>query len=61
METMAGRKGKACLFRLPEKLVRQVDAHAKYLTQTTGMAVNRTDAVRALLTEALEKQGKKRG
>ncbi|GMV17951.1 MAG: hypothetical protein AMXMBFR56_61750 [Polyangiaceae bacterium] len=50
---------------MPEKLVRQVDAHAKYLTQTTGMAVNRTDAVRALLTEALEKQlekqGKKRG
>ena len=60
METMTGRKGKACLFWLPEKLVRQVDAHAKYLTQTTGMSVNRTDAVRVLLTEALEKRGGKK-
>lgn len=47
-------------FRLPTKLLKQVDAHAKYLRMSTGMTVTRTDAVRALLTEALErKKGKK--
>lgn len=47
------------MVRLTPKLVRQVDAHAKYLHMSTGMAVSRTSAVRALLTEALEKKGKR--
>jgi Arc/MetJ-type ribon-helix-helix transcriptional regulator len=45
-------------FRLPPSLIRQVDAHAKYLRSTTGMTVSRCDALRALLTEALEKRAK---
>jgi hypothetical protein len=44
------------MVRLTPKLVRQVDAHAKYLHKTTGMSVSRTSAARALLTEALEKR-----
>lgn len=47
------------MVRLSPKLVKQVDAHAKYLRATTGMAVSRTSAVRALLTEILEKRPKK--
>lgn len=46
------------MVRLTPKLVKKVDAHAKYLRMTTGMAVSRTSAVRALLTEALEKKPK---
>lgn len=46
-------------FRLPPELIRRVDGHAKYLRDTTGMTVSRCDALRALLTEALEKRGKK--
>lgn len=46
-------------FRLPVGLVKQLDAHAKYLRASTGMDVSRCDAVRALLTEALEKRGKR--
>lgn len=48
------------MVRLTPKLVRQVDAYAKHLRETTGMAVSRTSAARALLTEALEKQERRR-
>lgn len=43
-------------FRLPVGLIKQIDAHAKYLRASTGMNVSRCDAVRALLTEGLEKR-----
>lgn len=44
------------MVRLTPKLVKQVDAYARALTTKTGMSVSRTSAVRALLTEALEKK-----
>lgn len=47
------------MVRLTPKLVKQIDAHAKYLRDKTGMSVSRTSAARALLTEALEKKGQK--
>lgn len=50
---------KSVFIRLPVKLIRQVDAHAQKLRESTGMNVTRTDAVRALLTQALGKKGKK--
>lgn len=46
------------MVRLTPKLVKQVDEYARHLRKTTGMVVSRTSAVRALLTEALEKKGK---
>jgi len=51
------------MVRLSPKLVKQIDAHAKYLRAKTGMVVSRTSAVQALLTEVLEekKNGNKRG
>jgi predicted DNA-binding protein len=43
-------------FRLPDSLVARVDAYAKRLNATTpGLDVTRTDAVRALLTQALDR------
>ena len=42
-------------FRLPDSLVARVDAYAKRLNAVTpGLDVTRTDAVRALLTQALD-------
>lgn len=43
-------------FRLPDSLVARVDAYAKRLNAATpGLDVTRTDAVRALLTQALDR------
>lgn len=39
--------------RLPSELVRAVDSYAKRQTTKTGVKYTRTDAMRALLTEAL--------
>lgn len=44
------------MVRLTPKLVKQVDAYAKRLSQRTGLVVSRTSAVQSLLTEALEKK-----
>jgi hypothetical protein len=42
-------------FRLPAVLVARVDAYVKRLNSATpGLDVTRTDAVRALLTQALD-------
>jgi hypothetical protein len=42
-------------FRLPGSLLARVDAYAKRLNAATpGLDVTRTDAVRALLTQALD-------
>ena len=50
-------------FRLPGALVARVDAYAKRLNAATpGLDVTRTDAVRALLTQALDRvEGKGKG
>ena len=50
-------------FRLPASLVARVDAYAKRLNAATpGLDVTRTDAVRALLTQALDRvEGKGKG
>lgn len=53
-------KARVVFVRLPEPLIRRVDAHAKYLRSSTGMTVSRTDAVRALLTEALDAKKRNR-
>lgn len=40
--------------RLPQELVKSVDAYARQQTAATGVKYTRTDAVRRLLTLALE-------
>ena len=43
-------------FRLPKSLLARVDAYAKRLNAATpGLDVTRTDAVRTLLTQALDR------
>ena len=54
----AARKVKAVqlAFRLPVTLLARVDAYAKRLNDATpGLDATRTDAVRALLTQALDR------
>lgn len=49
------------VIRLPGALVAWVDAHADAMREKLpGMRVTRADAVRTLLTAALEKSGTKR-
>lgn len=57
--TAMGEKTEQVGFRLPTALLKRVDAHAKRLRESTGMSVTRTDAVRELLTEALDRRAKK--
>ncbi|MBV4544677.1 ribbon-helix-helix domain-containing protein [Pseudomonas triticicola] len=40
--------------RLPQELIERVDAYAKRVTGDTGVEVNRTAAIRALLVAGLE-------
>jgi len=47
---------KQTAFRLPPVLLKRLDKFAKRRTAETGMAMNRTDAVRVLLTKALEQE-----
>ncbi len=47
---------KQTAFRLPPVLLKRLDKFAKRRTAETGMAMNRTDAVRLLLTKALEQE-----
>ncbi len=46
----------APMVRLTAKIVRQLDARAKYLSNKTGLPVSRTSVARMLLTEALGKK-----
>jgi hypothetical protein len=47
-------------FRLPDDLMSRVDAYAKRLeAEQPGISVTRADAVRALLTRALDATGDK--
>lgn len=48
------------MVRLTPSLVREVDAHAKYLGATLGLHVSRASAVRMLLAEALAEVRAKR-
>jgi hypothetical protein len=42
-------------FRLPESLIKRIDAHAKRMeTENPGLEFTRVDAVRSLLTRALD-------
>lgn len=47
---------KQIAFRLPPVLLKRLDKFTKRRTAETGMAMNRTDAVRLLLTKALEQE-----
>ena len=44
--------------RLPQELIERVDAYAKRVTDDTGVEVNRTAAIRALLVAGLEAKEK---
>lgn len=47
-------KAKKLIFvRLPEELIRKVDAHAKYLRSTVGIPVSRQGALRLLVNQGL--------
>jgi Arc/MetJ-type ribon-helix-helix transcriptional regulator len=59
LSNMSQKPEKQVMVRLTPKLVKKVDAHAKYLRVSTGMTVSRTDAVKALLTEALDTREKR--
>lgn len=49
-------------FRLPAALVRRLDRHAARLRQEQpGLRVTRADALRLLLTEALDREEARRG
>lgn len=48
-------------FRLPAELLDKVDRYAARLSEETGIAVSRAEAVRVLLTVALESDAQKRG
>ena len=49
----------ATAFRLPRSLVERIDAHAERLSQKLrGMVVHRGDAVKVLLTDALDRAEK---
>jgi hypothetical protein len=53
---------KQVAFRLDEKLLKRVDSHAKRMGQTTpGLEFSRVDAVRFLLTHALNDLKKRKG
>ena len=46
-------------FRLPKKMVGELDKSAAAQSKASGCQITRTDVVRQLLTEALGKKGKK--
>lgn len=48
-----------CAFRLPVKLLEDLDKHAAQLSKNTGMNVTRTDALRTLLRSALLQEKRK--
>ena len=48
-------------FRLPDELIERIDAHARRMAETMpGVTFTRADAVRALLTIALDQVEPKR-
>ncbi|MFN2547654.1 MAG: hypothetical protein ABR567_09500 [Myxococcales bacterium] len=42
-------------FRLPEQMLERLDLYAQRLSAETGLTVTRTDVVRKLLNEALDR------
>lgn len=46
--------------RLPPELMERVDAYAKRVTSETGIEVNRTAAIRALVLAGLEVKEKRK-
>lgn len=53
---------KQVAFRLDEKLLKRVDVYAKKMGEATpGLAYSRVDAVRFLLTHALNDLGNRKG